>query len=434
MNGNLIIKNAAQVVTCSGFAAKKGAAMSELAVIEDGAVIVENGKITKAGKTDEVLADMDESGFQVLNARGKAVLPGFVDSHTHFVFGGYRADEFSWRLAGKSYMEIMQLGGGIVNTVEATRRTSKRELVETGLKRLDSMLAFGVTTVEGKSGYGLDFETEVRQLEAMAELDRIHPVDIAKTFLGAHAVPKDFKGDKDAFIDFIIRDVMPAVAEQGLAEFCDVFCENRVFSADQSRRLLMKAKEFGFKPKLHADEIEWSGGAELAAEIGAVSADHLLRASEKGIADMAEKGVVATLLPGTAFSLKEHYADARSMIDAGCAVALATDMNPGSCYTESVPLIFALATLYMNMSPEEALTAMTINGAAAIGRAGEIGSIDPGKRGDLVILEFESYKYIPYHIGVSVVEKVVKNGNLVFDKQVGTGVLDPRFSCSCSCS
>ncbi len=418
MNGNMIVKNAAQLVTCSGFAAKKGTAMSDLHIIKDGAVVIENGEIKSVGKTDDILAGFDATGFEVLDARGKAVLPGFVDSHTHFVFGGYRAEEFSWRLAGKSYMEIMQRGGGIFATVEATRKTPKRELIESGLKRLDSMLSFGVTTVEGKSGYGLDRDTEIKQLEAIAELNEIHPVDIAGTFLGAHAVPFNYKGREDAFIDFLIKDVVPEVVERGLAEFCDIFCEKNVFSVSQSRRLLEKAFEMGLKLKIHADEIVRLGGAELAAELGAVSADHLLQASQKGIAGMAEKNVVATLLPGTAFSLKEPYANGRGMIDAGCAVALATDMNPGSCFTESIPLIFSLASLYMNLTPAEAVTALTINGAAAIDRADTIGSIDPGKYGDLAILEFESYKYIPYHIGVSAVEKVVKKGKMIFDKGI----------------
>jgi imidazolonepropionase len=332
------------------------------------------------------------------------------------VFGGYRAEEFSWRLRGDSYMEIMQRGGGIVNTVKATRAASKKELFETGKKRLDSMLSFGITTVEGKSGYGLDYDTEIKQLEVMTELDAAHPVDIVKTFLGAHAVPKEYKGREDEFINYLIEDVLPVVAERNLAGFCDVFCEKNVFSMEQSRRLLRKAQDLGLGVTLHADEIVQLGGAELAAELGAVSADHLLQASDAGIQAMAEAGVVVTLLPGTAFSLKEEYARSRYMIDQNCAVALATDMNPGSCFTESIPLIFALAVLYMGMSIEEAVTAFTINGAAAVGKADKIGSLDVGKQGDIVILEFPSYKYIPYHIGVSTVEKVIKNGVLVFEK------------------
>ncbi|OHC01389.1 MAG: imidazolonepropionase [Planctomycetes bacterium RIFCSPLOWO2_12_FULL_40_19] len=417
MKGCMIIKNASQLVTCSGFKARQGKAMSDLHIIDDGAVVIENGVITAVGTTSEVLGKFDESKFNTINTMGKAVLPGFIDSHTHFVFAGYRAEEFSWRLRGESYMEIMNRGGGIVSTVRATREASREDLIESGRKRLDSMLSFGVTTVEGKSGYGLDEKTEIKQLEVMEALDKLHPVDIVRTFLGAHAVPEDFKGREDKFIDYMADSVMPQIAHRNLAEFCDVFCEKGVFSLEQSKRLLLKAKELGFKLKIHADEISRLGGAELAAELGAVSADHLLHASDKGIAELAERGIVATLLPGTAFSLKEPYARGRYIIDQDCAVALATDCNPGSCFSESIPLIFVLATLYMDITIEEAVTALTINGAAAVDRADSIGSIDVGKTGDIIILEFPSYKYIPYHIGVSCVEKVIKNGNLVFDKE-----------------
>jgi imidazolonepropionase len=416
MKGSIIIKNASQLVTCSGFKAKPGKAMSDLHVIDDGAVVIENGVITAVGKTGEVLTKFEETGPKTIDATGKAVLPGFVDSHTHFVFAGYRAEEFSWRLRGESYMEIMNRGGGITSTVRATREASREDLIESGKKRLDSMLSFGVTTVEGKSGYGLDEKTEIKQLEVMKTLDSLHPVDIVKTFLGAHAIPEDFKGREDKFIDYMTDSVMPQVAHRNLAEFCDIFCEKDVFSLEQSKRLLLKAKELGFKLKIHADEISPLGGAELAADLGAVSADHLLHTSDKGIAEMAKGSIVATLLPGTAFSLREPYARGRYIIDQGCAVALATDLNPGSCFSESIPLIFILATLYMDITIEEAVTALTINGAAAIDRADRIGSIDVGKAGDVIILEFPSYKYIPYHIGVSCVEKVIKNGNLVFDK------------------
>jgi len=427
MNGNMIIKNAAELTTCSGFKAKSGKEMTELHVIPNGAVVVKEGLISAVGTTGEIFAELKESqsdlsGYDIIDAENKAVLPGFVDSHTHFVFGGYRAEEFSWRLRGDSYMDIMQRGGGIVSTVEATRQADPEELIKSGIKRLDSMLSFGVTTVEGKSGYGLDHHTEIKQLEVMEHLDKIHYIDIVPTFLGAHAVPKNYQGSHDAFVDFLINDVMPAVAEKKLAEFCDVFCEKNVFSIEQSRRLLAAAKESGFKIKLHADEIVQLGGAELAAELGAVSADHLLQASDQGIRDMARAGVTATLLPGTAFSLKEPYARGRFIIDNHCAVALATDFNPGSCFSESIPLIFALATLYMDISIEEALTALTLNGAAALDRADTVGSIDPGKNGDFIILEFPSYKFIPYRTGVSTVEKVIKKGNLVFDRTQG-GIL-----------
>jgi len=416
MSGNLIIKNASQVVTCSGFKAKQGKEMSDLGIIDEGAVIIQDGIIKDVGNSKEILRNFNTAGLKVIDAKGKAVLPGFVDSHTHFVFGGYRPDEFAWRLRGDSYMDIMNQGGGIANSVKATRDARKKSLVDSGLKRLDSMMAFGVTTVEGKSGYGLDRDTEIKQLEVMKTLGDKHPMDIVSTFLGAHATPSQFKGKEDEFID-LIMDMLPEVAEKKLADFCDIFCEKNVFSLDQSKRLLLRAKELGLGAKIHADEIVQLGGAELAAEVGAVSADHLLQASDQGIKDMAEKGVVATLLPGTAFSLKESYARGRYMIDQGCAVALATDFNPGSCFSESIPLIFALATLYMNLSPEEAITALTINGAAAVNRVQNIGSIDKGKLGDLIILEFPSYRFIPYHVGVNTVETVIKNGKIVLSRK-----------------
>lgn len=419
MKNKILIKNASELVTCSGFKAKHGSEMSELHVINDGAVIVEDGVIKAVGTTEEILNKYNEAEYSVLDAEGKAVLPGFVDSHTHLVFGGYRAEEFSWRLRGDKYMDIMKRGGGIASSVKSTREASKQELMEAGLKRLNSMLSFGVTTVEGKSGYGLDFETEIKQLEVAKELNDAHPVDVVRTFMGAHAVPGEYKGREDEYIDFIIESVLPYVADKNLAEFCDIFCEDNVFSIEQSRKLLSKAKEMGLALKIHADEIVQLGGAELAVELGAVSADHLLQASDEGIKAMAESSVVATLLPCTAFSLKESYARGRMMIDSGCAVGLATDFNPGSCFTESIALVFALACIQMNLSIEEAITALTINGAAAVNRAEEIGSIDIGKKADIIILEFPSYKFIPYHVGVSTVEKVIKNGELVFDKEKG---------------
>jgi imidazolonepropionase len=416
MSAKLIIKNASQLVTCSGFSPKKGAQMADLGVIEDGAVVIEEGSIQAVGPSQEILPVPNSVGFDILDASGKAVLPGFVDSHTHFVFAGYRAEEYNWRLRGDRYMDIMQRGGGILSTVSATRNAKTADLVASGRRRLDAMLAFGVTTVEGKSGYGLDYETEMKQLEVMRTLNREHPVDIVSTFMGAHAVPPDFKGSEERYIDFLIDDVLPEVAKRRLAEFCDVFCEKNVFSIDQSRRLLTKALDFGLKLKLHADEIVEMGGTELAVELGAISADHLLQASDKGMAELARSDTLATLLPGTAFSLREPYARGREMIDRGCAVALASDFNPGSCFTQSIPLIFALATLCMNISTEEAISAFTLNAAAAVDRADNIGSIDYGKQADLIILAYPSYTFIPYHIGMNTVETVIKKGKVVFNR------------------
>lgn len=409
-----ILIHADELVTCSGFGAKWGSEMNDLGIIRDGAVVIEDGIITGAGNTEDILQEHPDS--KPIDCSGKSVMPGFVDSHTHFVFGGYRPEEFSWRLKGISYMDIMQRGGGINATTIPTRQAVLEELKETGRDRLSSMLSFGVTTVEGKSGYGLDLDTELKQLRVMKELNDEQAIDIVSTFMGAHSVPDSYKGRTDDYIDFVIKEVLPVVSKERLAEFCDVFCEANVFDIEQSRRLLLAARDYGLKSKLHADEIVPIGGTELAAELGAVSADHLLHASDRGIKMLAEKGVIATLLPATAFSLKEPYANARKMIDEGCAVAIASDFNPGSCFSNSIPLLFALATIYMGMTIEEAVTALTINGAAALGRADSIGSIDPGKKADLIILKFPTYQFLHYHFAVNIVETVIKNGRIVYGK------------------
>lgn len=413
----ILIINANELVTCSGFEAKAGKeAMNDLGVIKNGAIAMADGIITHVGTTEEVLAQINEDEYAVIDATEKAVLPGFVDSHTHFIFGGYREDEYDWRLRGLSYVEIMEKGGGIINSVRGTEEASLEELVNLGLKRLDSILSFGVTTVEGKSGYGLYKDTELKQLEALRLCDEAHIVDVVKTFLGAHSVPKEYKGRSGEFIDYLLEEVLPLVAKDHLAEFCDIFCEDKVFSVEESRKYLTEAKRLGMKLKLHADEIVPLGGAGLAAELHATSADHLLVASDEDIKKMAEEKVIATCLPCTAFSLKEEYARARVMVDAGCAVAVATDYNPGSCHTESIPLAIALSTLYMGLTTEETITALTINGAAALDRADTIGSLDVGKKADIVIHEFPTYKFLPYHIGVSTVEVVIKNGEVAFVK------------------
>ena len=411
MSENLIIFDA-RVVTPTGFAARKGAEMGELLVMDHATIEVTDGVITYVGPNRGENRDGYYRRYWHYNARGRCVLPGFVDSHTHFVFGGERAEEFSWRLKGESYMSIMERGGGIVSTVKATRASNFVRLRAKAEGFLKQMNAMGVTTVEGKSGYGLDKETELMQLRIMRSLngDEHRRVDIVPTFLGAHAVPPEYAGRTDDYVDFLIREVMPAVAEGGLAEFCDVFCEQGVFSVEQSRRLLQAARGMGFALKLHADEIVPLGGAGLAAELSATSADHLLHASDADIRAMAAQGVVATLLPLTAFALKEPYARGRAMIDAGCAVALATDLNPGSCFSGSIPLTFALACIYMQMSIEEAITALTLNGAAALNRAATIGSIEAGKKGDLVVLSTDNYHFLPYYIGMNCVIATVKEG------------------------
>ena len=404
---NHIIRNITQLVTCSGFAAKHGKEMSDLGIIENATVVITKGIIAYVGSdTCHLPLDSNEN-YETIDAAGKAVLPGFIDSHTHFIFGGYREEEFSWRMRGDSYMSIMERGGGIYNTVKATQKASFEELYTIAKKRLDKMSAMGVTTVEGKSGYGLDKETELKQLRVMKQLQLNHGMNIVPTYLGAHAVPNGYT--EQSYIDFMIREMLPIIREENLAECCDIFCEKGVFGAEESERFLLKAKEMGFGLKLHADEIIDTGGAELAAAVGALSADHLLHASDTGIKALARSNTVATLLPCTAFSLKEDYARGRAMIDAGCAVALATDFNPGSCFSYSIPLTIALACIYMKLSPEEAVTALTINAAAALGEAGSIGSIDVGKKGDIIILEYPSYRFLSYHVGINCVERVIKS-------------------------
>lgn len=413
MSENLIIFNA-RIVTPIGFSARRGEEMSQLQIIENGTVEVTKGIITYVGENRGEDRDGYYQNYWHYNARGHCLLPGFVDSHTHFVFGGERSEEFSWRLKGESYMSIMERGGGIASTVKATQEMNflrLRSAAETFLKKMSTM---GVTTVEGKSGYGLDRETELLQLKIMRSLnnDEHKRVDIVSTFLGAHALPKEYKGRSDAYIDFLIHEMLPVVRANALAECCDVFCEQGVFSIEQSRRLLQAAKDQGFLLKLHADEIVSFGGAELAAELGALSADHLLHASDAGIRAMADTGVVATLLPLTAFALKEPYARGREMIDAGCAVALATDLNPGSCFSGSIPLTIALACIYMKLSVEETITALTLNGAAALQRANCIGSIEVGKQGDFVVLNSGDYHILPYYIGMNSVIMTIKGGML----------------------
>ena len=411
------IRHASELVTCKGSAPKHGKEMADIGLIKDGAVIIHDDKIVAVGTTEELDKQVDVKEYEVIDATGKTVMPGFVDSHTHFIFGGYRADEFSWRLKGDSYMSIMERGGGINATVVPTREATEEELMEAGEERLNRMLEFGVTTVEGKSGYGMDCDTELKQLRVMKKLDEKHPVDIVRTFLGPHSVLPQWKGKEREFLEEQLQGVMPKVKEENLAEFADIFTEKNVFNIEDSEYYLTEAKKMGFKLKIHADEIYQLGGSELAARVGAVSADHLLKASDEGIRQMRDAGVISTLLPATAFSLKEEYAPGRKMIDEGCAVAIASDLNPGSCFTNSIPLLVALGCIYMNMSIEEVITALTINGAAAVDRADTVGSLEPGKQADIVFLKFPSIHFMPYHTGINLVETVIKKGETVYHKE-----------------
>lgn len=407
--GDLLIENIGELVTVAGSTRRGREAMRDIRVLSGPAsVLIRDGKIVYAGPAAD--CPQVEPEVERIDAEGHCVLPGFVDSHTHLVFGGFREDEFQWRLAGESYMSIMEKGGGIAATTTATREASAEELTEAALLHLRSMLRMGVTTMEAKSGYGLDKETELRQLEVAKRLDEMQPIDVVSTYLGAHDIAPEYEGDPDGYIDFIIREMLPLVKEKGLARNVDIFTEKNVFDLEQSRRLLSAAQDMGFATKMHADEIYPLGGAGLAADLCCLSADHLLKISDKDIDKMAKSQTVSTLLPLTAFSLMDDYAPARKMIDAGCAVALASDLNPGSCFSCSIPLMIALATIYMHMSVEEAVAALTINAATALGLQDEIGSIEEGKAGDVVILRYPSYKFLSYHFGMNIVETTVKGG------------------------
>lgn len=403
----------ANIATPIGFEARRGGDMSSLLHIANGGILAENGLISFVGPMSE-MPDTDDS-YEIIDAQGNAVLPGFVDSHTHLIFGGFRPDEFEWRLKGDSYMSIMERGGGIQSTVNATRYESEEQLETKAKWFIDRMSEMGVTTVEAKSGYGLNTETELKMLNVINRLaeDPNRKLRVVSTFLGAHAVPKEYAGRTSEYVDLMISEMIPAA--KGKAKFFDIFTEKNVFEIEDSRRLLNAAREAGFELKLHADEIVTLGGAELAAEVGAVSADHLLHVSDEGVKQMAEKNVVATLLPLTAFALREPFAPARKFIDAGAAVALATDLNPGSCFSGSIPLTIALACIYMKMSIEETITALTINGAAAVGLEKTTGSLEPNKCADIVILNFDSYKCLPYYVGMNCVKTVISNGRVVYD-------------------
>lgn len=415
----LLIRNASQLVTLAkgSEAPLTGKQMEQLHIIEHGSVWLEDGVIQFVGRDEELVAAYGDRihDADVIDASGKLVTPGLIDPHTHLVHAGTRENEFNMRLQGATYMEIMNNGGGIHATTTATRKADHATLFAESKKRLDQFLLHGVTTVEAKSGYGLTLEDELKQLEVAKQLHEQHPVDIVSTFMGAHAVPREYKENPDRFVELVTDVMIPEVARRGLAEFNDVFCERGVFTPEQSKRILEAGIKHGLLPKIHADEIEPYEGAELAAEIGAVSADHLLRASDKGIQKMAEKGVIAVLLPGTAFFLMAESANGRKMIDAGVPVAISTDCNPGSSPTVSLPLIMNLGCLKMGMTPAEVLAAATINAAHAINRGKEIGSIEPGKKADITIFDVPNYMVLQYRYGVNHVHTVVKSGVKIVD-------------------
>ena len=418
MKADLILKNIGKLVTMQGsssFRVKEE--MNKINIIENAYIAVKNGKILAIGVGDE-FGNLCGDDTKIHDAEGLLVTPGLIDSHTHLIHGGSRENEFSMKLNGVPYIEILNNGGGILSTVKATKDASEEALYKKAKKSLDRMLEFGVTTVEEKSGYGLELNTEIKQLEVARALDKNHPVDLVHTFLGAHAVPEEYKENHKAYIDILVDVMMPKIKDMGLAEFCDVFCEEGVFTIEESEYILQKAKEMGYKLKIHADEIESLGGAELAAKLGCVSADHLMAASDEGIKMMAENNVVANILPATSFNLNKNYADCRKMIDMGAIVSLSSDYNPGSCPSENLQLVMQLGCLHLKMTPNEVLTAVTINAAYAIDRADKIGSIEVGKNADFVVFDARNVEYLMYHFGINHTKKVYKNGNLVVDNKI----------------
>ena len=416
-SADILIVNAEEMLTLAGSSQtpRTGKQMREVGVIRDGALAIREGKIVAVGKTHDVTKAF--RGEYVLSAKGKTVLPGFVDPHTHLVFAGSREDEFEMFVEGASFMEILNAGDAIFKTARETRRARVERLVELGLERLDTMLAHGTTTVEAKSGYGLNTEDELRLLEAVKRLNQLHCMNIVPTFMGAHAVPVEYRNNTDEYVDIIVEETIPKVAKLGLAEFCDVFCDRGIFNMEQAKRVLLGGKSQGLKPKIHADHMSTLAGAEIAADIGAVSADHLNFSSTEGIKAMAAKGVVAVLLPAATFGMMmTRYPDARLMIDCGLPVALGTDFNAGN-WVLNQQLVIAMACHFMRMTPAEAITAATINAAHAICRANDVGSLEVGKRADVTVLNAPNHRFLGYSFGVNLVEKVIANGRLVIDRE-----------------
>lgn len=418
MKTTLVIKNIDNLITLEGENKPRvREALKDIGIIKNGIIALNDEKIIYVGEGELPSDIVVNEDTVILDGKGKTVTPGLVDSHTHLVHGGSRENELAMKLKGVPYLDILAAGGGIHSTVKSTKESTFEELYNQAKKSLDTMLKFGVTTIEAKSGYGIDdFDTELKQLEVANKLNIDHPIDIVSTFMGAHAIPKDYKDNPDDFVDIIIKDMLPEVAKRKLARFCDVFCEEGVFSIEQTREILLAAREYGMELKLHADEIEPLGGAELAAEIGCVTADHLIAASDIGIEEMAKKGVIANLLPGTSFNLQTgKFAPARKMVDIGVPIALSTDYNPGSCPTENLQLIMSFGSLIMKLTPEEVITGVTINGAAALGLEKEVGSLEIGKQGDIVIFDAPNLEYILYHFGVNHVDTVIKKGKIVYN-------------------
>lgn len=410
-HADLLVAGAAELVTPIGRAGRGGASMGELRVVPRGALAARGGRIVAVGPEEELRARFAPAA--VLDAGGGVVLPGFVDAHTHPVFAGTREDEFELRTRGASYVEIAAAGGGILSSVRGVRASSSEELLARLLPRLDRFLALGTTTVEAKTGYGLSLADELKCLEVLARAARLHPVELVPTFLGAHDFPPEYRDDRAAYVDLLVEEMLPRVAESGLALYCDVFTEAHVFGLEDSRRILTRARELGLGLRVHADQLTSVGAARLAAELGAASADHLELVDEAGLEALAEAGVVPVLCPLVPLYLRlPQEAPGRRMIERGLAPAVATDFNPGSCYTQSLPEVLSWAALRLRMTVEECITAATLNAAASLGLAGELGSLEEEKRADLVVLDLPSHRHLCYELGWNPVVAVVKGGRV----------------------
>ena len=405
----LLLTNIGMLATPEGTSAKKGAEQGQIRILKDAWVLIQGERIAQVGTG----APPSVPDAQVVDAGGSLVTPGLVDAHTHLIFGGWRQNELGMKHHGRTYLEIQNAGGGIQSTTNATRKATEEELTAKAAKALDEMMSFGTTTCEAKSGYGLATEHELKALRVIQNLNDRHSMDIVATFMGAHLVPAEYKQDREAYIRLVCEEMMPAVKEQGIAKFCDVFCEADTFTVEESRRILEAGLKYGLRPKIHADEIEAIGGSRLAGEIGAISAEHLIVCPPEGIESLAQGGVIACLLPATSFNLGAAFAPARAMVEAGVPVAMATDFNPGSCPCLNLQFVINLGCLKYKLTPEEVLTAVTLNGAAAIDMADQVGSVEAGKLGDLVIWDAPDLDYICYRIGSNLARAVIKRGRLV---------------------
>ena len=404
-----LIYNIGLLATPTGDHAKAGQRQGEITMLPNAWITLDD-----AGKILQIGTGTPPQAEETLDAKGQLVTPGLVDAHTHLVFGGWRAHELMQKLQGVPYLEILAAGGGILSTVRATWSASRQELKDKARLALEEMLSFGTTTCECKSGYGLDMETELEQLRAVKELDQEQPVELVSTFLGAHALPEEYKQDRKGYVTLLKEQVIPGVAEENLAQFCDVFCETGVFTAQEAEEILRCGQEHGLGAKIHADEIHAIGGSQVAGKLRAVSAEHLIAAEEKEIAALAEGGTVAVLLPATSFYLDKPFARARDMVNAGVPVAVATDFNPGSCPSLNLQLAMNLACYKYRLRPEEVLTAVTLNAAAAIGKSNTLGTLEPGKQADILIWNAPDLDYVFYRFGSNLVNTVIKKGKTVF--------------------